>query len=50
MITPLQDALAAVRARAAALPAEDVALLEAHGRVLAEGVRARGINPPRTFP
>jgi molybdopterin molybdotransferase len=45
MITSLQDALAAVRARAAPLPAEDVALVEAHGRVLAEGVRARRDQP-----
>src|SRR4051794_39695378 len=45
MITPLQDALAAVRAHAAPLPAEEVALVEAHGRVLAEGVRARRDQP-----
>lgn len=42
---PLQDALAAVRAHAAPLPAEEVALVEAHGRVLAEGVRARRDQP-----
>src|SRR3954470_24306223 len=45
MITPLQDALAAVRAHAAPLPAEEVALVEAHGRVLADGVRARRDQP-----
>ena len=45
MITPLQDALAAVRAHAAPLSAQEVALVDAHGRVLAEGVRARRDQP-----
>lgn len=42
---PLDEALAAVRARCKALPAEDVPLAEAQGRVLAEGVRARRDQP-----
>ena len=45
MITPLEDALAAVRARCSPLPAEDAPLGEAQGRVLAEGVRARRDQP-----
>jgi molybdopterin molybdotransferase len=45
MITPLDDALAAIRARARPLPAETVLLAEAHGRVLAEGIRARRDQP-----
>ena len=45
MITPLEDALAAVRSRCAPLPAEDTPLAEAQGRVLAEGVRARRDQP-----
>jgi molybdopterin molybdotransferase len=46
MITPLDEALAAVRARAHPLLAEDVPLTEAYGRVLAAGVRARRDQPP----
>jgi len=45
MITPLEEALAAVRARARPLPAEDVPLVEAHRRVLAQGVRAKRDQP-----
>jgi molybdopterin molybdotransferase len=45
MLTPLGDAKAAVRARAQALPAEEVPLAEARGRVLAEAVRARRDQP-----
>src|SRR5439155_1302580 len=45
MITPLYEALAAVRARAHPVAAEDVSLTDAHGRVLAEGVRARRDQP-----
>ncbi len=45
MITPLDDALTAVRTRCAPLPAEDAALAEAQGRILAEGVRARRDQP-----
>lgn len=45
MITPLEDALAAVRARCSPLPAEDAPLGEAQGRVLAEGVRAPRDQP-----
>src|SRR5439155_22332120 len=45
MITPLDEAFAAVRARAHPLPAEDVLLTEAYGRVLAAGVRARRDQP-----
>ncbi len=45
MLTSLADALAAVRARARPLPAEDVPLADAHGRVLAEPVRARRDQP-----
>src|SRR3989441_148675 len=37
MITPLDEALAAVRARALPLAAEDISLTESYGRVLAEG-------------
>ncbi|HEY6908113.1 MAG TPA: gephyrin-like molybdotransferase Glp [Myxococcales bacterium] len=44
-MTPLQDALAAVRAHARPLPAQEIALVDAHGRVLAEGVRARRDQP-----
>jgi len=45
MITPLYEALAAVRAHAHPLAAEDVSLTDACGRVLAEGVRARRDQP-----
>ena len=45
VITPLEEALAAVRGRARPLAAEDVPLAEAYGRVLAEGVRARRDQP-----
>ena len=45
MITPLEEALDAVRARAHPLPAEDVPLTEAYGRVLAAGIRARRDQP-----
>ena len=45
MITPLADALAAVRARARPLPPEEVPLTEAYGRVLATGVQALRDQP-----
>jgi len=45
MITPLDEALAAVRAKARPLPAEDVPLADAAGRILAEAVRARRDQP-----
>ncbi|HTO97383.1 MAG TPA: gephyrin-like molybdotransferase Glp [Myxococcales bacterium] len=45
MITPLEEALAAIAARARPLEAEAVPLAEAHGRVLAEGVRALRDQP-----
>lgn len=45
MLTPLPDALEAVRARCRPLPGEDVPVREAQGRVLAEGVRARRDQP-----
>src|SRR2546428_4836168 len=45
MITPLYEALAAVRAHAHPLAAEDVSLTDACGRVLAEGVRAPRDQP-----
>ncbi|MFN2548952.1 MAG: gephyrin-like molybdotransferase Glp [Myxococcales bacterium] len=45
MLTPLQEALEAVRDRCRPLPAEDVSLAEAQGRVLAESVRARRDQP-----
>jgi molybdopterin molybdotransferase len=45
MITPLDEALGAVVARARPLEAEEVPLAEAFGRVLAEGVRARRDQP-----
>jgi molybdopterin molybdotransferase len=45
MLTPLDEALAAIRRKARPLPAEDVPLAEADGRVLAEGVRARRDQP-----
>src|SRR2546428_5836870 len=45
MITPLDEALAAVRARALPLAAEDISLTESYGRVLAEGIRARRDQP-----
>src|SRR5437763_9862179 len=45
MITPLSDALAAVRARARPLPPEEVPLTEAYGRVLAAGVQALRDQP-----
>ena len=41
----LQDALDAVRKKCAPLPAEDIALVQAQGRVLAEAVRARWDQP-----
>ena len=44
-MTPLAEALAAIRASARPLPAEEVPLAEACGRVLAEGVRARRDQP-----
>ena len=50
MITPLDEALAAVRARAPPLPAEDVPLPETYGRVLAVGVRARRDQPDLNAP
>ena len=45
MITPLEEALAAVAARARPLPAEDVVLPVAYGRILAESVRAARDQP-----
>ena len=45
MITPLDEALAEVRARARPLPAEEVPLTESYGRVLAVGIRARRDQP-----
>jgi molybdopterin molybdotransferase len=45
MITPLDEALSAVRSRADPLPPEDVPLTEAYGRVLAAAVRARRDQP-----
>src|SRR5262249_2549131 len=45
MLTPLDEALAAIRLRARPLPPEDVPLADAHGRALAEGVRARRDQP-----
>jgi molybdopterin molybdotransferase len=45
VITPLDEALAAVRSQARPLAAEEVPLSEAHARVLAEGVRARRDQP-----
>src|SRR4051812_1819609 len=45
MITPLDEALAAVRARSRPLPIEEVPLAAAYGRVLAEGIRARRDQP-----
>jgi molybdopterin molybdotransferase len=45
MITPLDEALAAVRARCVPLAPEEVPLGEADGRVLAQGVRARWDQP-----
>jgi molybdopterin molybdotransferase len=44
-MTSLQEALDAIRQRCRPLPAEDVPLLEAQGRVLAEPVRARRDQP-----
>jgi molybdopterin molybdotransferase len=44
-MTPLDEALAAVHSKARSLPAEEVALAEAYGRVLAEPVRARRDQP-----
>src|SRR5207237_469094 len=44
-MTPLHEALAAVHARCKPLPAEDVPLAEAQGRVLAVGVSARRDQP-----
>ena len=41
----LHEALAAVRERCAPLPAEEVPLASAHGRVLAQAVRARQDQP-----
>ena len=45
MITPLEEALAEVSARARPLAAEEVPLQGAYGRVLADGVRARRDQP-----
>lgn len=45
MITPLDEALAAVRAKARPLEPEEVPLPDAYGRVLAEAVRARRDQP-----
>ncbi|HEY6050797.1 MAG TPA: gephyrin-like molybdotransferase Glp [Thermoanaerobaculia bacterium] len=45
MITPLYEAFAAVRTHAHPLAAEDVPLIDACGRVLAEAVRARRDQP-----
>jgi len=45
MLTPLDEALAAIRLRARPLPAEDVPLADAYGRALVEGVRARRDQP-----
>src|SRR6267142_988042 len=45
MLTPLDEALAAIRLRARPLPAEDVPVADAYGRVLAEGIRARRDQP-----
>src|SRR5258706_13919863 len=44
-MTPLDEALAAVHARCAPLPAESAPLADAVGRILAEGVRARRDQP-----
>src|SRR5256885_934235 len=44
-MTSLEEALAAIRSRARPLPAEEVPLAEAYGRVLAEAVRARRDQP-----
>ena len=44
-MTPLHEALAAVHARCKPLPAEEVPLAEAQGRVLAVGVSARRDQP-----
>jgi molybdopterin molybdotransferase len=45
MLTPLDDALGAIRLRSRPLAPEQVALAEAHGRVLTEGIRARRDQP-----
>jgi molybdopterin molybdotransferase len=45
MITPLDEALAAIRSRARPLPSEEVPLAEAYGRVLAQSVQARRDQP-----
>jgi molybdopterin molybdotransferase len=45
VITPLDEALAAIRARCAPLPAEEATLSDAQGRVLAKAVRARRDQP-----
>ncbi len=45
MLIPLDEAFAAIRQRARPLAAEDVALAEAHGRVLTESIRARRDQP-----
>jgi molybdopterin molybdotransferase len=45
MITPLDEALAAVRTRARPLEGEQVSLAESYGRVLAEAVRAKRDQP-----
>ena len=45
MLTPLDEALAAIRLRARPLPAEDVPLADGYGRALAEGTRARRDQP-----
>jgi molybdopterin molybdotransferase len=44
-VIPLDQALSEVRSRCAPLPAEDVPLADAIGRILAEGVRARRDQP-----
>src|SRR3954452_12330719 len=43
------DALVRVLADASALPAEQAALMEAHGRVLATDLTARRTQPPAAF-
>lgn len=43
---PVEEATARVLALVAPLPAENVAIAEAAGGVLAEGVRARRDQPP----
>ena len=45
-LLPVAEALQRVLAHAASLPAEDVALNDAHGRVLAQDLRALRTQPP----